>query len=290
MTTIKFSATPDTLIESEGTPLTFRFELSQAPPAGGVTVTVRGNVPQSLTQLDLFAINVTGGEQPVGDFDFSGFTFKITDRVATIRAPIFQDNQAEGLQTVTYTLQPGSGYRIDPNARSATIRFVDNPSQIPTPGPTPTPPPTSPPGTIVGTPGNDRLTGTPRNDRIEGLGGRDRLSGLGGNDVLLGGAGNDTLLGGNGNDTLFGGAGSDRLTGGRGRDVFALERGPGVDRILDFKDRQDRLGLTAGITLGQLRFIQRGDNLLIRAGNDALAILNNVQRNQISAADFTTLA
>lgn len=297
MTTVKFSATPTTLIESQGTVLTFRFELDQAPPAGGVKVSVKGNVPQSLTQLDLFAINVAGGDTPIGDLDFSGFDFTIKERVATIRVPIFPDNQAEGLQTVTYTLQPGSGYTVDPSTRSATIQFADNPSQVPAPSPAPNPAPNpapspspNPTGTIFGTPGNDRLRGTGGKDVIDGLGGRDQIRGLGGNDRLIGNSGNDTLVGDNGNDTLIGGNGSDRLTGGKGRDIFALEKGPGTDRILDFKDRQDRLGLAADFTFGQLRFIQRGDNLLIRAGNDALAILTDVQRNQITRADFTPLS
>ncbi len=296
MTTVSFSAAPSALIETEGTVLTFRFELDQAPPAGGVKVTVKGDVPQSLTRLDLFALNVTGGDRPEGDFDFSGFDFNITSRTATIRVPIFQDSQNQGLQTVTYTVQPGSGFTVDANARSSTVQFADNPGQIPTPSPSPNPTPSPNPvpvpppiDTIFGTPGNDRLRGTAGNDTVDGLGGRDQLSGLGGKDQLLGNGGRDTLLGGNGNDTLLGGAGSDKLTGGKGRDIFALERRPGRDRILDF-DRRDRLGLTAGLRFGQLGFTQRGDDLLIKAGNQALAILNDVQRNQITRSDFTTLS
>jgi hypothetical protein len=276
MTTVKFSASPTTLIESEKTFLIFRFELDQNPPPSGLKVTVKGNVPQSLTQLDLPDIEPKGGEKLEGDFDFSGFDYVIKERVATIRVPIFQDNQPEGLQTVTYTLQPGSGYSVDSNARAVTLRFADNPSQVPStpaPAPSPTPPPApiAPmPGT--GTEGRDRLTGTAANDTLTGLGGNDRLSGL------------------DGNDTLIGGLGSDTLSGGKGRDIFALEVGAGSDRIIDFKDRQDKLGLSGGLTFRQLRFTRQGDNLLIRAGTDPLAVLAGVRRNQISGADFTTLA
>lgn len=270
MATIKFSATPTTLVETQGTTLTFRFELDQAPPAAGIKVTVKGTLPQSLTQLDLFALSATGGDQPVGDFDFSGFDFVIKAQVATIQVPIFQDNQTGGLRTVTYSLQPGAGYTVAATARAATVNFVDNPSQIPAGG-----------GAIRGTPAADTLTGTAGKDSIDGLGGNDLISGLGGS---------DTLLGNNGNDSLLSGAGSDALTGGRGRDIFGLEAGAGSDKIVDFKDRQDRLGLTAGLNFGQLSFTQRGDNLLIRAGSDALATLTGIQRNQISQADFTTLS
>jgi hypothetical protein len=277
MPTVKFSATPTTLVESQGTVITFRFELDEAPPASGLKLTVKGNVPQSLTQLDLFKLSFTGASAPPeGDFDFSGFDITVNSRVATITLPIFNDGIAEGLQTVTYTLQNSPAYTIDANARSVAVNFADNPSQVPSPTPTPTPV----------TPGNaateaaDTLTGTEGKDTLNGLGGNDRLSGLGGNDTLIGGAGNDVLIGG---------LGSDRLTGGRGRDTFALETGAGSDKILDFKDKQDRLGLAGGITFGQLSFRQRGDNLLIKAGNDSLAMLMGVDRNQITRADFTTL-
>ncbi|NJR39338.1 MAG: hypothetical protein HC781_11610 [Leptolyngbyaceae cyanobacterium CSU_1_4] len=285
MTTVKFSATPSTLIETQGTAITFRFELDEAPPSGGLKLTVKGNVPQSLTQLDLFKLSFTGANvPPEGDLDFSGFDFTVTSRTATITLPIFPDNQAEGLQTVTYTLQPSSSYTVDASARSAIVNFVDNPSQVPIPAPIPTPAPspvTPPISLLQPTAAADVLTGTEDKDTIDGLGGNDRISGLGGN---------DTLVGNRGNDILLGGLGSDRLTGGRGRDTFALETGAGNDKFLDFKDKQDRLGLSAGLTFGQLSFRQRGDNLLVKAGNDALAILTGIDRNQISKADFSTLS
>jgi RTX calcium-binding nonapeptide repeat (4 copies) len=270
MTTVKFSATPTTLIETQGTVLTFQFELDQAPPARGVTVTVKGNAPQSLTQLDLFALSFTGASgPPVGDFDFSGFDFTITARKATIRIPIFQDTDVEGLKAVTYTLQPGTGYRVDSRARAAIVRFADNPGQVPASG------------NIRGTAQADNLLGTAVGETIDGLGGNDVLSGLGGN---------DTLIGGNGNDRLLSGAGSDTLRGDRGRDIFALEKGAGGDRIVDFRDRQDRIGLTAGLSFRQLGITQQGDNVVIQSGKDILATLTNVRRDQITQADFTTFA
>jgi Ca2+-binding RTX toxin-like protein len=277
MPTVKFTATPTTLIESQGTVITFRFELDEAPPPSGIKLTVRGNVPQSLTELDLFKINATGNSAlPEGDFDFSGFDFTINSRVGTVTAPMFDDGVTEGLETVTYTLLAGSGYTVDPTARNVTVNFVDDPSQAPAPSSSPTPIPGSPQPTEAA----DTLTGTEGRDNINGLGGNDRLSGLGGNDVLIGGGGKDVL---------FGGLGNDRLTGGAKRDTFALETGAGTDRILDFKDKQDRLGLAGGITFDQLSFARRGNNLLVSAGNDALALLSGVNRNQITQADFTTI-
>jgi Ca2+-binding RTX toxin-like protein len=141
MTTVKFTTNTTTLIETQDTVLTFRFELSEPPPAGGVRVYLLGNVPQSLNQLDLFAISFTGGLPPVGDFDFTGFFFNITSQVATVSAPIFQDGIPEGQQSVVYTLQPGTGYTVDQNFSAVTVNFYDNPDQVPPPAPPPNNPP-----------------------------------------------------------------------------------------------------------------------------------------------------
>ncbi|MDB9374549.1 DVUA0089 family protein, partial [Nodularia sphaerocarpa] len=140
MTTIKFTTNTTTLIESEGTELTFRFELSEPPPVGGVRVYLLGNLPQSLTQLDLFALSFTGGGVPQGDFDFSGFFFNITSEIATVSAPIFADGIPEGQQTVVYTLQTGEGYTVDPSLSAVTVNFYDDPSQVPAPPPLNDPP------------------------------------------------------------------------------------------------------------------------------------------------------
>jgi glucose/arabinose dehydrogenase len=152
-------------------------------------------------------------------------------------------------------------------------------------------PTTGTPGddTLVGTPGNDTLTGLAGNDTLSGRGGADRLVGGAGDDRLVGGMGADTLLGGGGNDTLFGGSGSDLLTGGIGRDCFALETGVGRDRILDFCNGKDRLGLTGSLRFNDLDIVQRGDNTLIKSGSDALALLEGVNANQIVRSDFVQL-
>lgn len=130
---VSLTATPATLIESEGTLLTFTFTLSEPPPPEGVTVTVNGNVAQSLNQLDVFDITVEGGQFPEPNFDFTGFSFTITSQSATINAPIFLDNDPEDPVTVTYTLATGDGYEVDPNNNQFSVTFVDTPDQTPPP-------------------------------------------------------------------------------------------------------------------------------------------------------------
>ena len=122
---ISFSAPTRVIIQAELTILTFRFSLSEPPPSSGVEVAVTGNVAQSLTQLDLLDVSQTGGDPPVGDFDFSGFFFNITSGTASVRVPAFQDGNQEQPYDVTYTLQSGEGYTVDPSARSVTITFAD---------------------------------------------------------------------------------------------------------------------------------------------------------------------
>ncbi|MBF2047535.1 MAG: calcium-binding protein [Leptolyngbya sp. IPPAS B-1204] len=143
--------------------------------------------------------------------------------------------------------------------------------------------------TLNGYAGNDTLTGGAGNDWLRGGPGKDTLLGLGGSDILSGEAGSDRLEGGNGKDTLFGGRGGDKLIGGKGRDIFVLEPGPGRDRIEDFRNGQDRLGLLPDLRFRQLTIQQKGDNTLIRLGNDPLALLIDVSARQITKADFVSV-
>jgi len=128
-------------------------------------------------------------------------------------------------------------------------------------------------GTQIGGSGNDTLTGTAGNDL---------LNGLRGNDSLIGNAGNDTLIGGNGSDTLTGGLGSDTLTGGNGQDIFVFAAIEGIDTITDFNLERDKIGLTEGLTFGNLSFT--GNEILI--GSDVLAVLTGVNTNTLTASNF----
>lgn len=106
--TVTLEVNPGVAVESQGTVVQFRLTLSQAPPLGqSVKVYVRGDVPQSLTQFDLFSLSVAHegfgfGPLPVGDFDFSGFTIDMIGKSVTINVPIFDDGTPEPPTTVTY--------------------------------------------------------------------------------------------------------------------------------------------------------------------------------------------
>lgn len=84
-------------------------------------------------------------------------------------------------------------------------------------------------GTIVGTPGPDRLVGTPGRDVVLAGAGDDEILGLGGRDLVCAGPGRDQVMGGPGRDRLYGQAGSDKLLGGDGADF--LRGGNGTDLL-----------------------------------------------------------
>ncbi len=132
--------------------------------------------------------------------------------------------------------------------------------------------------TVDGSNGEDTLTGTAGNDN---------LSGGNGKDTLFGNAGNDTLFGGNGVDILWGGEGNDLLNGGNGRDTFVLAvQDNGIDMIQDFTPGQDLIGLSGGLSFGQLTFADVNGSAAILFGNDTLGLLAGVKANQLVESSF----
>jgi hypothetical protein len=141
------------------------------------------------------------------------------------------------------------------------------------------------PDTLTGNDGNDILIGGQGPDTLIGNAGDDTLIGGNGTDLLLGNPGDDLLYGGNGSDTLTGGLGSDTLTGGNGPDIFVFASGEGIDTITDFNLERDKIGLTEGLTFGNLSF--SGNEILI--GSDVLAVLTGVNTNTLTASNFVTV-
>lgn len=151
------------------------------------------------------------------------------------------------------------------------------------------------PQNIAGFGGDDLMLGGAGQNRISGGAGRDLLYGGGLDDTLLGGAGADIMVGEAGDDRISGGAGgdvlggrlgNDTLIGGMGADLFVLGQDNGRDRILDFRDGQDRIALAAATGMQDLTILSLADGgCLIRiAGEGTLRL--NVSAAQLTAADF----
>ena len=151
---------------------------------------------------------------------------------------------------------------------------------------------------IDGTVEDDILMGDKQDNLIRGFQGDDLLAGKRGKDTLIGGQGDDFLLGGRGNDilrgnrgedTLKGGFGNDILVGGADADIFVLEITEGIDRIRDFNDGVDKLGLIGSLTFADLQINDNptGTATIIQDNsNKTIAILQGIEANLINESDF----
>ncbi len=119
--------------------------------------------------------------------------------------------------------------------------------------------------------------GTSDADLLSGDAGDDRFFGLAGNDTLRGGAGRDYLEGGVGDDYLSGDSGDDDLIGGEGINTIYYQRGDGADRIF-LGGGNDTLVFGQNIVMGDLKFYESGDNLVVRVDNDV--------SQQVTVVDF----
>ncbi|MDY6938963.1 MAG: FG-GAP-like repeat-containing protein [Cyanobacteriota bacterium] len=146
----------------------------------------------------------------------------------------------------------------------------------------------------IGGEGNDVILGEFGNDCLHGQAGDDELFGNHGTDVIVGGDGRNTLHGGRENDVLIGGRnsdillgdrGNDSLRGGEGGDRFDFRPVDGSDRIADFTNNQDLIGLKDGLSFGALTIAQVGSDTQITV--DGLSItLEGVDVRNIGAEDF----
>jgi Ca2+-binding RTX toxin-like protein len=121
---------------------------------------------------------------------------------------------------------------------------------------------------------------------INGSKGKDYLPGTEGDDLINGLSGDDNTIGGLGDDLLNGGKGADLQTGNAGKDTFVLAQKAGGDIITDFENGVDFLGLSGGLSFGQLSISASGSNTLVNVGRETLATLTGVNSTLIDAADF----
>jgi RTX calcium-binding nonapeptide repeat (4 copies) len=144
---------------------------------------------------------------------------------------------------------------------------------------------------LLGNIGDDCIRGEAENDTVFGNTGNDIVTGGDDDDWLHGGKENDTLFGGNGNDILRGDLGNDSLVGGSGGDRFDVRPGDGSDRISDFENGRDLIGLAGGLSFDRLQFAQVGSDTLITMRSVETAILLiGVAPTAIGVEDFVVVA
>lgn len=136
--TVGVSAAPTTLIESEQTALTLTFTTAGDIPPEGVVVVLEGP-PRSIAEFDVNATNprlpesetvvegpvVTGGNIVGTNEVVGGLLFRITEPTATITVPVFQDEEQEGLEKLTFNLKDGELYNVDSDASSVSLTIED---------------------------------------------------------------------------------------------------------------------------------------------------------------------
>jgi len=123
---VSLEISPAVLVESEGTVSVHEFTVSTAPPADGITVSVEA---PNLSEFDLSQIMVTGGA--ISGVTDTGFDFTITEQSAVIELPVANDGEAEGIETATFTLQPGTGYLVSPADSGGEFTIGDMPIAAP---------------------------------------------------------------------------------------------------------------------------------------------------------------
>jgi hypothetical protein len=136
--TVGVSAAPTTLFESQQTALTLTFTTEGEIPSEGVVVVLEGP-PRAIAEFDVNATNprlpesdteVTGsvvnGGNIVGTNETAGaIVFRITEPTATITVPVFQDEEEEGLENLTFNLKDGELYNVDSSASAVSVTIED---------------------------------------------------------------------------------------------------------------------------------------------------------------------
>lgn len=135
---------------------------------------------------------------------------------------------------------------------------------------------------------DDLLQGTPKQDTLRGCQGNDKIEGLSGDDLLWGGKDQDVLYAHNGNDQIRGGAGRNEFWGGRGQDQFVLSPN-GLNVIQDFQINRDAIALKGAMNFEDLSILGRGSNTIIKFQDEAVAKLNGVTPDSITADSFVTI-
>ena len=57
---------------------------------------------------------------------YSEFNVTLTEQTAQILLPVTNDGEAEGEESVTFTIQSGAGYTINPDAQASTLTIIDS--------------------------------------------------------------------------------------------------------------------------------------------------------------------
>ena len=122
------------------------------------------------------------------------------------------------------------------------------------------------------------------------IGGKDiHGTGNGGDNRISGNAGDNVLKGKGGADMITGGAGNDLLHGGADTDVFFFAKGDDVDRVRDFKDGEDLIGISGVESYADftaLNIKQTTDGVAIDLGDGDKLIIEGLLKSDFTYDDI----
>ena len=153
--TVSFSTDITTLTESEGSIVTFSFEVDGAIPEGGLPISLQIDADQfdwffdfdnnsrprtnaetgSFDSVLILGDNSTGigGGRLIGTLlppDFNVLELVITENAASFQFEIFDDVFAEANEDITITLLSGDGYEVEEGSTPVTLTLQDSPDGI----------------------------------------------------------------------------------------------------------------------------------------------------------------
>jgi CubicO group peptidase (beta-lactamase class C family) len=152
---------------------------------------------------------------------YSEFNFTITEQNAQISLPVLNDGEVEGEETVTFSVEAGEGYEVDPNASSVTITIIDTQPIVT--------PPENTNNVFYGDGGDDIIKAGDGENIVYAGDGNNIINTGAGLDLIYAGAGNDIINAGNGNNTIYAGDGDNIINTSAGQDI--IYAGAGNDII-----------------------------------------------------------
>ena len=138
--TVGISIDNTALVESEGTEVTFTFNVAGDIPDGGVLVYVDSGTRAALGELNVFGADISGGALPSPNFAASGFYFNVLEDGASIKVAVNDEttndqiepeDAVEGVEDFTFSIIEGPGYTIDAAATSVSYSISDAPGALP---------------------------------------------------------------------------------------------------------------------------------------------------------------
>jgi Ca2+-binding RTX toxin-like protein len=222
---------PANLTDFSGTAKRDVIVVSRAPIAGGVNVSVNGNV--TLTFPSKLRISANGGNDKIHiDLDDAFANLPIT-----IYGGAGDDVIVGGSCAERIIAGDGNDYIVGNGGRD-TVYAEAGDDSVRGGGSSDLLDGGAGDDTIRGDGGNDRMSGGDGFDRMRGSTGDDTLNGGASKDVIAGELGKDSLCGDGGGDVLSGGEDNDILNGGAGSDYCSgdggddtLAGGSGVDEL-----------------------------------------------------------